>query len=103
MKMYSFVVLKTGPVEVTDEDSVSFYMTGHLVNISRLVEEGKLSVAGPFGPNDLDYRSFFIRNAQSTEEAQELLGVDLAIARGNFKTEIIPVYSSSALPTYLEN
>ncbi|MEM9052414.1 MAG: YciI family protein [Bacteroidota bacterium] len=103
MKMYSFVILKTGPVEVTNEDSVSFYMSGHLANISRLAEEGKLSVAGPFGPNDLDYRGLFIIDAQTTEEAQELLSTDPAIARGIFETEIIPWYGSAALPTYLEN
>jgi uncharacterized protein YciI len=102
MKMYSFVILKTGPAQVINQDSVALLMRGHLDNIGRLAEEGKLIVAGPFGPNDLNYRGLFILDASTTEEAEELLNTDPAIARGVFEVEIIPWYGSAALPTYLE-
>lgn len=103
MKMYSLVILKTGPNQVVDEDSSAVLMRGHLDNITRLAEEEILSVAGPFGENDLKYRGLFILNVATTEEAEELLSSDPAIAAGVFETEIIPWYGSAALPTYLEN
>ncbi|MCZ4408444.1 YciI family protein [Cryomorphaceae bacterium 1068] len=78
-------------------------MRGHLDNITRLAEQNMLSVAGPFGENDLKYRGLFILNAATTEEAEELLSTDPSIAAGVFETEIIPWYGSAALPTYLEN
>jgi len=103
MKMYSFVILKTGPNQIEDKDSSAVLMRGHLDNISRLAEDDLLTVAGPFGPNELQYRGLFILNVDTTEEAEKLLSTDPAIAAGVFKTEIIPWYGSAALPTYLEN
>lgn len=103
MKMYSFVILKTGPNQIEDKDSSAVLMRGHLDNISRLAENDLLTVAGPFGPNELQYRGLFILNVATTEEAEELLSTDPAIAAGVFDTEIIPWYGSAALPTYLEN
>jgi len=103
MKMYSFVILKTGPNQIEDKDSSAVLMRGHLDNISRLAENDLLTVAGPFGPNNLQYRGLFILNVATTEEAKELLSTDPAIAAGVFETEIIPWYGSAALPTYLDN
>jgi len=102
MKTYSFIILKTGPNQVSDPDSSAALMRGHLDNIKRLAEDGMLSVAGPFGQNELGYRGLFILNVPSVEEAEELLKSDPAIAAGVFETEIIPWYGSAALPTYLE-
>lgn len=103
MKMYSLVILKTGPNQVNDKDSSAVLMRGHMDNISRLAEQDLLSVAGPFGKNELKYRGLFILNVATKEEAEELLSTDPAIAAGVFDTEIIPWYGSAALPTYLEN
>jgi uncharacterized protein YciI len=103
MKMYSLVILKTGPNQVTDKDTSAVLMRGHLDNITRLAEGNMLTVAGPFGENDLEYRGLFILNVATSEEAEELLSTDPAIAAGVFETEIIPWYGSAALPTYLEN
>ncbi|HKK38438.1 MAG TPA: YciI family protein [Cryomorphaceae bacterium] len=103
MKMYTFVVLKTGPTQIQDKDSAAVLMRGHLDNIKRLAENDLLTVAGPFGQNDLQYRGLFILNVATKEEAEVLLSTDPAIAAGVFKTEIIPWYGSAALPTYLEN
>ena len=77
-------------------------MRGHLDNISRLADEGKLIVAGPFGKNDLTYRGLFILTTPSTEEALSLLKTDPAIAAGVFDIEVLPWYGAAALGTYLE-
>lgn len=103
MKMYSFVILKTGPNQIQDKDSSAVLMRGHLDNINDLAKKDLLTVAGPFGPNDLEYRGLFVLNVATKEEAEELLSTDPAIAAGVFETEIIPWYGSAALPTYLEN
>lgn len=103
MKMYIFVALKTGPVKVSDPDSSQMLMRGHLDNISRLSQEGKIVVAGPYGANDLNFRGLFIFNSSDTTEVNALLQTDPAIAAGVFETEIIPWYGSAALPTYLPN
>jgi len=102
MKSYSFVILKTGSVTVEDQAEKQKLMRGHLDNISRLAEEGKLVVAGPFGKNDLNYRGLFILTTASTEAAREMLKSDPAIAAGVFDVEVLPWYGAAALSAYLE-
>lgn len=102
MKSYSFVILKSGSVKVEDAEQKQALMRGHLANISRLADEGKLVVAGPFGKNDLNYRGLFILTTPSTEEARAMLETDPAIAAGVFDVEIIPWYGAAALGAYLE-
>ena len=71
-------------------------------NMKRLVKEGKLIVAGPFGKNDKNYRGLFILdNIKTIEEAKELLQSDPAINCGLLDFEILPWYGSAALPEYL--
>lgn len=102
MKSYLLIVLKTGPNKTTDKDLISESFRGHLANINRLVDEGKLIVAGPFGKNDNQYRGIFIlNNVKTAEEAKELLQTDPAIANGLLEIEIYNWYGSAALPEYL--
>lgn len=102
MKSYTFVILKTGSVVVNDEQEKQTLMRGHLDNITRLADEGKLIVAGPFGKNDLNYRGLFILTTPSTDEARDMLKTDPAIAAGVFDIEVLPWYGAAALGTYLE-
>ena len=103
MKSYIFVALKTGSTVITDRDSMNVLMRGHLDNISRLAEEGKIILAGPYGKNDLNFRGLFIFDETDIEVVEKLLQTDPAIAAGVFETELIPWYGSAALPTYLPN
>src|ERR1051325_37847 len=52
MKNYVLVILKTGPNDatVTGKEREDIF-AGHMKNISRLADEGKLAVAGRFGEN----------------------------------------------------
>ncbi|WP_343634363.1 DUF6265 family protein [Fluviicola sp.] len=102
MKSYLFVVLKTGSNTTTDKKYIDSCFTGHMGNIGRLVDEGKLIVAGPFGKNSLTYRGLFIFNVATTEEAEALLKTDPAVNSGLLAYDIIPWYGSAALPEYLE-
>lgn len=102
MKAYFLVILKTGTNTTTDKALINESFGGHMDNIHRLVEEGKLIVAGPLGTNENNYRGIFIlNNIHSTEEAKELLQTDPAIKNGLLDYEIFDWYGSAALPEYL--
>lgn len=102
MKSYFLVILKTGTNTTADKELTAESFRGHMDNINRLVEEGKLVVAGPLGKNENNYRGIFIlNNIKSIEEAKELLKTDLAIKNGLLNYEIFTWYGSAALPQYL--
>lgn len=102
MKSYFLIILKTGTNTTTDKELISNSFRGHMDNINRLVEEGKLIVAGPLGKNENNYRGIFILdNIKSIEEAKELLQTDLAIKNGLLDYDIFTWYGSAALPEYL--
>lgn len=101
MKGYILVILKTGTNQTTDKVFINNCFRGHLDNINRLAEEGKLIVAGPLGKNDNAYRGIFILNSATPEEAHLLLQTDPAIKEGLLDAELYAWYGSAALPEYL--
>jgi uncharacterized protein YciI len=88
--------LKTGPNRNQDSTTRANLQRAHLDNISRLAEEGKLIVAGPF-LDDGDIRGIYIFNVDSIEEAEELVETDPAIKAGSLTMELHPWYGSAAL------
>jgi len=101
MKNYVFVILKTGENKTADKEELNKLFRGHMENIQRLVIEGKLIVAGPFGKNDKTWRGLFILDVKTVEEARELVNTDPAIKAGIFDVDLVPWYGSAALPEYL--
>lgn len=101
MKSYVLVILKTGTNDTTDKAFINTCFKGHLENISRLVEEGKMIVAGPLGKNDKTYRGIFILNTPTIEEAEQLLQTDPAVKEKLLAAELYEWYGSAALPEYL--
>lgn len=101
MKLYTLVILRTGPVKIEDQERVNTLLRGHLDNIFRLEAEGKLVVAGPFGNNDLAFRGMYIFDVPSVQEAKVLLKSDPAIEAGIFDVEMLQWYGSAALKSYL--
>ena len=102
MKSYVFVILKTGSNTTTDKEFIDSCFAGHMANIGRLVNEGKLIVAGPLGKNDNTYRGIFILNVTTIEEARELVQTDPAINSKLLDVDLYKWYGSAALPEYLE-
>lgn len=102
MKKYTLVLLKTGPYEEKDAKRRDSLFRGHMANIEKLVDEGRLSVAGPFMKNELTYRGLFILNTASLEEAKTWLQPDPTIAIGIFEPIFLTWYGSAALPEYLD-
>ena len=98
MRHYVLVILKTGPNDskITGKERDDIF-AGHMANIGRLADEGKMAIAGPFGKNDLQYRGLFIFNVQTVEEAKTLTESDPAVKAGIFEPILVPWYGSAAL------
>ena len=98
MRSYVFATLITGPkdAEITDADLRQELFAGHFSNMSRLAEEGKLVLAGPY-MDAPPKRGLFIFNVTTIEEAEALVQTDPAIAAGIFDVEFAKYYGSAAL------
>lgn len=102
MKNYVLAILKTGSNTTADKAFIDSCFTGHMANIVRLANEGKLIVAGPLGKNDKFYRGIFIFNVSSIDEARELVETDPAINSRLLDVDLYNWYGSAALPEYLD-
>jgi len=96
MKSYVIAFLKSGPVKLTDSLEIAQLQKAHLKNITRLVDEGKLILAGPF-LDDQPLRGIFIFDVASLEEARQLTSTDPAVKAGTLVMELHPWYGSAAL------
>ncbi|MDQ8142162.1 YciI family protein [Chryseobacterium sp. CFS15] len=104
MKAYTIIMLTTGSAKIEDKAKMGKLMKGHMTNIGKLANEGKIIVAGPFlEKNKENYRGMFIFNTKSKEEAESWVKTDPAVAAGVFSYEIFPWYGSAALPLYLKH
>jgi uncharacterized protein YciI len=101
MKSYVLAILKTGSNTSTNKAEIDSAFRGHMLNINRLVKEGKLVVAGPLQKNEKTYRGIFIFNVKTIEEAKALLATDPAIKANFLDSELYGWYGSAALPMYL--
>jgi len=101
MKMYVFVILKTGNGMINDKKIKDSLFLGHMQNIDKLVKKGKLIAAGPIKKNDKNFEGIFVLNVKTIEEANDILNTDPAIKSKLLDTELFQWYSSAALPLYL--
>ena len=102
MKSYILVILKTGKNEIQDKHTLDSLFAGHFKNINRLLDEGKLIVAGTLAKNVKSYRGIFIPNVTTFEEANELLQADPTIKESILDVDLFKWYGSAALPVYIE-
>ncbi|HEY4618404.1 MAG TPA: YciI family protein [Flavobacterium sp.] len=97
MKEYVFCILKKGSNTTASKEERTKLFEGHMANINKLADEGKLVVAGPFMENDRNYSGIFIFNVTTVDEAQKLVESDPAVKAKIFEVELTPWYSSAAL------
>jgi uncharacterized protein YciI len=93
IKKFWFVLLKAGPQRNQDSVSASKIQAGHMANIKRLYDLGKLKVAGPFEDDTLA-QGIFIFDCDSENEVKALLITDPAIKAGRLIFDIHPWYTS---------
>jgi uncharacterized protein YciI len=91
MESYQLVLLKRGPrwtPERTPE--TARIQEGHLAHLTRLGEEGKIVLAGPFSDQaDPGLRGACIYRVASVEEARALAEADPAVKAGRLAVEAV--------------
>ena len=92
IKQFWFVMLTKGTNRSHDSATAAKIQEGHMANMTRLYNEGKLKVAGPFG-DDGNWRGIFIFDCETKEEVEQLLKTDPAIAAGRLGYELHPWYT----------
>lgn len=96
MRRYVMALLKAGPNRDQDSTEAAQLQRAHLNNITRMAEEGKLVVAGPFF-DDWEVKGIYIFAVETVEEAEELTKTDPAIQAGRLVMELHPWYGSAGL------
>lgn len=96
MKQYVLAFLKKGTVTISDPEKSKSLLQGHLQNIVRLANAGKLALAGPM-MDDTGIEGIFILNVKTVAEAEALSQTDPAVKAGLFTMEFHPWYGSAAL------
>lgn len=96
MKKYVMAFLKKGPNRDLDATKAAELQNAHMKNITRMAEEGKLVLAGPFF-GDGELRGIYVFNVPTIAEAEQLTNTDPAIQAGSLEMELIEWYGSAAL------
>jgi uncharacterized protein YciI len=92
IRQYWFVLLTKGAHRDQDSATAAKLQMGHLENIGRLYNEGKIKVAGPFGEEG-DWQGIFIFDCTTKEEVEKLLQSDPSIAAGRMVYQIKSWYT----------
>ena len=93
MAQYYAVFLRRGPAwTAADTPEVRAVSQGHMDNIRKLTEAGKMVVAGPFldQTGERALAGLFILRAASMAEAKSITDSDPAVKAGRFVYEIVP-------------
>src|SRR5215204_177420 len=72
MRQYVFVLLKTGPTPVPEGEERKAMFAGHMANLNRLADEGKLVMAGPLDKVD-GWRGLFIFAETDIEAVKKMV------------------------------
>lgn len=96
MHRYVFVVLRTGPNKVPTGKERTEMFEGHMANIQRLANEGKLAYAGPLDGVD-GARGIFIFAADSIDEVKKFVATDPVIIKGEMVAEYHTHFGSAGL------
>lgn len=96
MRSYTFVLLRTGPKKMPAGPARDAMFAGHMANIRRLADEGKLLLAGPFDGVD-GWRGMFIFASSSVDEVKAMVETDPVIIEGEMVAEYHRYYGTAAL------
>lgn len=96
MRSYVLVVLKTGPAKVPAGEERTQMFEGHMANIQRLANEGKLAFAGPLDGVD-GWRGIFIFATPDIATAKTYVSTDPVIINGEMVAEYHKFYGSAGL------
>ena len=89
MKQYFMVFYLSGEKQDQDSVTVANIQEGHLAHISKMGDDGYLSIAGPFGDKG-DMRGILIFNVPELEKVKALMDEDPAVKANRLTYEIHP-------------
>ena len=93
MQQYFIVFLKRGANRSQDSATAAQLQEQHLAHLSRMANEGYLSLAGPFG-DDGDIRGIAVYNTPTFEMADSLARIDPMVQAGRLEVEIHPWWAA---------
>jgi len=96
MRRYVFVILRSGPNKVPAGKERTEMFAGHMANIQRLADAGKLAYAGPLDGVD-GARGIFIFAVENIDEAKALVATDPVIVKGEMVAEYHTHFGSAGL------
>jgi uncharacterized protein YciI len=107
MRSYWMGIIRRGPQynEERTEVEAAALQKAHLDRIGEIAGEGKMILAGPFGPQEGaedPWIGLFLYTVESREEAEALAASDPAVAAGRLRVEIVEWWGVSGI-TYPGN
>lgn len=93
MKKYYIAFLKSGTQKSASEEEAMRIQMAHLEHMSKLAEQKKICIAGPFG-DDTAMRGIVIYNVKTFEEAESYAKTDPAVEAGILNIEIHPWWAA---------
>lgn len=88
-KYFLCIYLRGDQATEYSKEELEEIQKGHLANINKYAEEGKINIAGPFG-DDTEKRGILIFDVNTLEEAEKILAEDPAVKAGRLKYELHP-------------
>lgn len=93
MQQYYIVFLKSGKSRNQDSTEAAQLQQQHMAHLSRMANEGYMSLAGPFG-DDGEIRGIAVYNTPTLEMADSLARLDPAVQAGRLEVEIHPWWAA---------
>lgn len=93
MQQYYMVFLKSGENRSQDSTELAELQKQHLAHLSRMAEEGFVSLAGPFG-DDGEIRGIAVYNTPTQAEADSLARLDPMVQAGRLEIEVHPWWAA---------
>jgi uncharacterized protein len=86
MKRYVFMLLNSGETKSATQEEAAKFQEMHLAHLSKLADEGKLIVAGPFDGGG-EHRGLLIFDVETVEDALKLEGEDPMVKTDRLRME----------------
>ena len=97
MRMYVLAILKSGTATGLTQQQRDSIFAGHMKNINRLANEGKLLTAGPLEKNSQNYRGIYVFNVSTLEEGKQLVATDPAVQAKALDFDLFLWYGTAAM------
>lgn len=99
MKKYFMVHLKKGPNRDQDKKDATVIQEAHLAHLSKLAEDKKLCIAGPF-EGDSIIQGMAIYSVPNLAIADSLANADPAVKAGRLTVDVFPFWAAVGSQLY---